>query len=178
MDTKNVLAIIGGISKDSLNKSFYNELVKLNETSLRFTTFDISLLPFYSQDIENNPPQVVTDFRQAVEKADAVILITPEYNRSYPAVLKNALDWGSRPYGKSVWTRKPAAIAGASPGKIGTFGAQQHLRNVCSFLDMKLMHQPELYFDASTSFVDGKLTESTVAFLKYYLEMFEKWVND
>jgi chromate reductase len=177
MNTKNVLALIGGISQNSLNKRLYDEFVKINTTSLQFSTFDISRLPFFSQDLENNLPKIVTDFKQAVSNAGAVFIITPEYNRSYPAVLKNALDWGSRPSGKSIWAQKPAAIAGASTGKIGTFGAQQHLRNICSFLDMKLMHQPEFYFDASTSIVDGKLTDSSAAFLKKFLEAFEKWVG-
>ena len=178
MNTKNVLALIGGISQNSLNKRLYEEFITVNETNLRFTTFDISRLPFYSQDLENNLPTAVADFKQAVSQADAVLLITPEYNRSFPGVLKNALDWGSRPYGASLWARKPAAIAGASIGKIGTFGAQQHLRNVCFFLDMNVMCQPEFYFDASSAIADGKLTDSSVDFLKNFLVAFEKWVGE
>jgi chromate reductase len=178
MKTKSILAIIGGICRDSLNKRLYNELVNVNETDLRFSTFDISGLPFYSQDLESDLPEIVADFRQAVAAADALLLITPEYNRSFPGVLKNALDWGSRPYGKGIWAHKPAAIAGASSGKIGTFGAQQHLRNVCSFLDMNVMRQPEFYFDASASIIDGKLTDSATAFLKKFLASFEKMIME
>jgi len=178
MKTKNVLAIIGGISRDSLNQRLYSEFVKLNETNLRFTAFDIAQLPFYSQDLENDLPKTVADFKQAISQADAVLLVMPEYNRSFPAVLKNALDWGSRPYGTSVWARKPTAIAGASIGKIGTFGAQQHLRNVCSFLDMKVMHQPEFYFDASSAIVDGNVTDSSADFIQQFLKAFEKWIEE
>lgn len=177
MDTKNILALVGGISQNSLNKRIYNELVRLNETNLRFTAFDISKLPFYSQDLEPDLPKTVADFKQAVSQADAVLLVTPEYNRSFPGVLKNALDWGSRPQSANVWAGKAAAIAGASSGKIGTFGAQQHLRNVCSFLNMNVMRQPEFYFDASSAIADGKLTDSSAAFLKKFLQAFEKWIE-
>ncbi len=177
MKTQNILVLIGGISRDSLNRRLYDELVRVNETNLRFSTFDISALPFYSQDLESDLPKAVVDFKQTVVAADALLLITPEYNRSFPGVLKNALDWGSRPYGKGIWVRKPAAIAGASSGKIGTFGAQQHLRNVCSFLDMNMMCQPEFYFDASSSIIDGKLTDSSAAFLKKFLVSFQDFLN-
>ncbi len=177
MNQKNILVLVGGISQNSLNKRLYNELVNLNETNLHFTAFDISQLPFYSQDFEPDFPKIVTEFKQAVSQADALLLITPEYNRSFPGVLKNALDWGSRPYGANVWAGKATAIAGASSGKIGTFGAQQHLRNVCSFLNMNVMRQPEFYFDASTAIADGKLTDTSTAFLKKFLKAFEKWID-
>ncbi len=177
MKTKNVLAIIGGVSQVSLNKRLYNEFVEHNDTALRFTTFDISQLPFYSQDLENDFPEMAANFKQAVIGADALLFVTPEYNRSFPGVLKNALDWGSRPYNANVWAGKPAAIAGASSGKIGTFGAQQHLRNVCSFLNINVMRQPEFYFDVSTAIIEGKLTDSSVAFLQKFLQAFEKWIE-
>jgi chromate reductase len=176
MNKLNVLALIGGVCKDSLNKRLYNELVKHNPTNFSFFTFDISSLPFFSQDIENNPPESVVNFHDSVQQADAVLFITPEYNRSFPGVLKNAIDWCSRPPGNNLWKRKPAAIMGASPGKIGTFGAQQHLRNVCSFLDMELMNQPEFYFDASSSMDENGLLAHSIGFLQNYLTNYEQWV--
>ncbi|GHT88777.1 FMN reductase [Bacteroidia bacterium] len=176
MNQLNVLALIGGISKNSLNKRLYAEVVKHNTTSLSFQTFDIASLPFFSQDIENNPPENVVNFQNLVQKADAVLLITPEYNRSFPGVLKNAIDWCSRPPGKNLWKRKPAALMGASPGKIGTFGAQQHLKNVCCFLDMALMNQPEFYLEASSSMDENGLLAGSVEFLQKYLTAFEEWI--
>ncbi|GHT57056.1 FMN reductase [Bacteroidia bacterium] len=173
-----VIALIGGISQNSLNKQLYSELLRLNTTSFTFETFDISALPFFSQDLENTPPAVAAEFQHAVRNADAVLFITPEYNRSFPGVLKNAIDWATRPYGQNLWQHKPAAIIGASMGRIGTFGAQQHLKSVCSFLDMRLMNQPELYFDASASMNEkGNIKEESVGFVQKYLKAFESWIK-
>jgi chromate reductase len=176
MKNSNVLALVGGICKNSLNQRLYNEIVRLNTTNISFQTFDISSLPFFSQDIENNPPENVVNFQNIVQNADAVIFITPEYNRSFPGVLKNAIDWCTRPYGKNLWKRKSAAIIGASVGKIGTFGAQQHLKNVCNFLDMNLMNQPEFYFDASASMDENGVTANSVGFVQKYITTFEQWI--
>jgi chromate reductase len=176
MNQLNVITLIGGISENSLNKRLYNEVVKHNTTKLSFQTFDIASLPFFSQDIENNPPENVANFQNLVQKADAVLFITPEYNRSFPGVLKNAIDWCSRPPGKNLWKRKPVALMGASPGKIGTFGAQQHLKNVCCFLDMALMNQPEFYLEASSSMDETGLLAGSVGFLQKYLTAFEQWI--
>ena len=177
MNTWNVLALIGGIAENSLNKRLYTEAVKHNTARLSFQTFEIASLPFFSQDIENNPPAVVINFQQLVRNADAVLLITPEYNRSYPGVLKNAMDWGSRPPGQNLWKKKPAAIMGASPGKIGTFGAQQHLKNICCYLDMALMNQPEFYFSASDGMNEAGLLSASVEFVRTYLNKFEQWIE-
>ena len=172
-----VITLIGGISQTSLNKRLYAELLRLNTTSLSFEVFDISALPFFSQDLENNPPSVVVQFQNAVKTADAALFITPEYNRSFPGVLKNAIDWATRPPGQNLWKRKPAAIIGASGGKIGTFGAQQHLKNVCCFLNMNLMNQPEFYFDASASMDENGITAASVGFVQKYLAAFEQWIK-
>lgn len=177
MNSIKVLALIGGISRNSLNKRLYNEIQKHNNTKLSFQTFEIASLPFFSQDLENNPPQIVSEYLQKVKDADAILFITPEYNRSFPGVLKNAIDWGSRPPGNNVWAKKPTAIMGASGGKIGTFGAQQHLRNVCSFLAMYVMPQPEFYFDASTGMNENGLTEQSVGFAQKFLANFEQWIS-
>jgi chromate reductase len=178
MNDLNVFSLIGGISKDSLNKRLYNEIVKHNTSNLSFQTWDIASLPFFSQDIENNPPENVVKFQNSVREADAVLFITPEYNRSFPGVLKNAIDWCSRPPGNNLWRRKPAAIMGASLGKIGAFGAQQHLKNVCCFLDMDLMNQPEFYFDASSSMDKNGILAGSVEFLQNYLIHFEQWIRN
>ena len=140
------LTLVGGISSISLNKKLYNAIINLNMEEFSFETFDIAALPYFSQDIENDPPDFVTNLKEMIREAEAVLFITPEYNRSFPGVLKNAIDWGSRPYGHNLWNKKPAAILGASPGSTGTFGAQHHLRQSLSYLNMRVMGQPELYF--------------------------------
>ncbi len=183
------------------------------ENGLEFEVFDIASLPFYSQDLEADPPANVLALRDMAAAADAVLIVTPEYNRSIPGVLKNALDWGSRigdiaggagnaggtgstgnsgksggsgGSGKNIWARKPTAIMGAAPGAIGTFGAQQHLRNVCSWLDMPVMNQPTVYLNATVGMenasgaagADGdRLTESSAAFVRKFLAAFEEWVG-
>lgn len=185
-----VIVLIGGISADSLNKRFFEAVARLaTETeaakALDFKVFDIASLPFFSQDIENDPPASVAELHSLAASSDAVLIVTPEYNRSIPGVLKNALDWGSRPAGRNVWAGKPTAIMGASSGAIGTFGAQQHLRNICSFLDMRVMNQPTVYFNGSTGMTDasGKpavegtlLTDGSAKFMSTFLVAFEKWI--
>ncbi len=171
------MVLIGGISRDSLNRRFFAELAKIAPKSLIFNVFDVASLPFYSQDLEAELPSEVAELKRAVEAAEGILIVTPEYNRSIPGVLKNALDWGSRPPGSNVCAGKRAAIAGASTGAIGTFGAQQHLRNVLSFLDVRVMNQPTVYFNASTGMSGNSLTYSSIAFLKTFLDAFEKWVG-
>jgi chromate reductase len=177
MDKIEVLAISGGIATNSINKRLYNEMVKHNTSKLSFKTFDISTLPFYSQDIEYSYPASIKEFRELIKSADAILILTPEYNRSIPGVLKNALDIGSRPYGENIWNDKPAAIAGASIGAMGTFGAQQHLRNICSFLNMHVMSQPEFYFNASAHMTENGLAADSVKFVQSFLQSFETWVR-
>ncbi len=174
---KKVMVIIGGICAGSLNKRFFEAVERLGGTSLEFTVADIASLPFFSQEFENDPPQSVAALKNLAMESDAVLIVTPEYNRSIPGVLKNALDWGSRPYGKNVWAHKPTAIMGASIGPIGTFGAQQHLRNICSFLDMPVMNQPAVYFNASEGMKGDELTESSAAFMRTFLAAFEEWIS-
>jgi chromate reductase len=168
--------LIGGISHDSLNRHLFAEVAKLNETLLTFAVADIAALPFFSQDIELDPPQSVVEFKELIVSAEAVLIVTPEYNRSIPGVLKNALDWASRPAGQNLWAGKPAAVMGAATGVIGTFGAQQHLRQVCVQLDMPVMNQPTVYFNASSGMdAEGHLTERSAEFLRTFLTAFEQW---
>jgi chromate reductase len=168
------LVLTGGISQNSLSKTVYNQIVKHNNTNLSFSTFDIAALPYFSQDLENNPPATAKNLQNAVKQADAVIFITPEYNRSYPGVLKNAIDWATRPYGQNLWNEKTAAVIGVSLGKMGGFGAVQHLKNVCNFLNMRLINQPEVYLDASSAMENGEFLPSAVGFVQLFLKEFEK----
>ncbi|MFP5384883.1 MAG: NADPH-dependent FMN reductase [Bacteriovoracia bacterium] len=177
MDIK-TLTLVGGISRDSLNKKLFNAIQEMELANFLFEAFDISRLPFFSQDLEMDPPDKVTEFKEKIRDCEAVVLITPEYNRSFPGVLKNAIDWGSRPYGQNLWDKKPAAILGASIGNIGTFGAQHHLRQVLSYLNMYTMGQPEFYFNASHAFNDqGKLVnEKTKHLLTTFFNSFHDHV--
>ncbi len=174
-----VLCLIGGISKNSLNRKLYNAFKEEAPEGIEIDDFKIEQLPFYSQDIENDPPAIARDFKNRVKEARAILFITPEYNRSFPGVLKNAIDWASRPYGQSLWDKKTAAVVGASVGNIGTFGAQQQLRQVLGYLNMRTMGQPEFYLNASKSFdTEGKMTdESNRKFIKSYWTAFQNWIN-
>jgi chromate reductase len=171
------LVLIGGISRESLNERLFDEILKHYSGKLSFLRFAIEKLPYFSQDLEKDPPSVVKEFRAMISDAQAILLITPEYNRSFPGVLKNALDWGSRPYGQNAWNGKPTAIMGASIGTIGTFGAQNHLRAVCSYLNMYIMNQPEFYGNASVLLDDKGLTEKSLPFVQKYMENFENWIS-
>ncbi len=192
---KKIMVLIGGVSAGSLNRRFFEAVAALDATEAAgtkgaggvfdFEVFDIASLPFYSQDIEATPPAGVVAMRKMAAASDGVLIVTPEYNRSIPGVLKNALDWGSRPPGQNIWAGKPTAIMGAAPGGVGTFGAQQHLRNICSWLDMPVMNQPAVYFNATTGLAsaagitgaDGdRLTESSAGFMRKFLAAFEAWI--
>ena len=179
MEPIKTLTLIGGISRDSLNKRFFSAIQQLEIDAFEFNVFDISRLPFFSQDLENDPPDYVTGYKERIRECDALLIVTPEYNRSVPGVLKNAIDWGSRPYGQNLWDKKPAAIMGASIGNIGTFGAQHHLRQMFAYLNMHVMGQPEFYFNASNAFDEGgKLAnESTIEFVKKFFDAFREHVQ-
>ncbi|WPU66969.1 NADPH-dependent FMN reductase [Peredibacter starrii] len=173
------LTLVGGISRNSLNKKYFRSIQELSIPHFEFETFDISKLPFFSQDLEMDPPDIVSEFKDLIREAQAVLFISPEYNRSFPGVLKNAIDWGSRPYGQNLWNRKPAALLGASPGAIGTFGAQHHLRQVMAYLNMSVLGQPEMYFNASHAFdeQDRLTNEKTKELLLQYFAAFEEWIR-
>lgn len=179
MDSLRTLTLIGGISRDSINKRFFHSLELLDLKDFEFDVFDISRLPFFSQDLENDPPDIVTEFKEKIRESDCLLIITPEYNRSFPGVLKNAIDWGSRPYGHNLWDKKPAAVMGASIGNIGTFGAQHHLRQVFAYLNVMVMGQPEFYFNASKAFDEGgRIAEqSTKDLILKFFDAFRKHVT-
>lgn len=174
-----ILTLVGGISRESLNKKLYNAVKTLAPEALTIETFDISKLPFFSQDIENDPPDIVTEFKERIREADGVLFITPEYNRSFPGVLKNAIDWGSRPYGQNLWNMKPAAVMGATISSVGTFGAQHHLRQCMAYLNMIAMGQPEFYFTAKEgTFRNNVLKdETTIRHIRNFCGAFEQWMQ-
>jgi chromate reductase, NAD(P)H dehydrogenase (quinone) len=155
-----ILGIAGSVRKASFNKSALRAAQKLVPEGASIEIFDIDGLPGFNQDEEKNPPAKVTELKAKIRAADAILFVTPEYNYSIPGVLKNAIDWASRPYGDSAWNGKPVAVMGASVGVIGTARAQYHLRQVFVFLDMDALNQPEVMINASKSFDDqGNLTD-------------------
>jgi chromate reductase, NAD(P)H dehydrogenase (quinone) len=176
-DTYEVAVIVGSLRKDSYTRKVATALMELAPPSLKGRFVEIGDLPLYNQDIEEQPPAQWATFRDQIRSVHAVLFATPEYNRSVPGCLKNALDVGSRPYGKSVWAKKPAAIVSVSPGAIGGFGANHHLRQSLVFLDMLPLQQPEAYVGgAATLFTnEGELVnDATREFFKTIMSAFER----
>jgi len=177
----NVCVLVGSLRKASFNGMLANALISLAPSSMKLEIVEIGQLPFFNQDLEtDSSPAQWTSFRQRVNAADAVLFVTPEYNRSMPAVLKNALDVGSRPSGSNVWDRKPGAIVSGSPGAIGGFGANHHLRQSLVFLNVPTMQQPEAYVGHVDKLFDehGKLvSDGTRKFLQEFMQAFANWVE-
>jgi chromate reductase len=177
---RNIAVLVGSLRKGSLNRKMANALRALAPEHLKLEIVEIGNLPLYNADLDENPPQEWVQFRNRIKAADAVLFVTPEYNRSVPAGLKNAIDVGSRPYGKSAWDRKPAAVISVSPGAIGGFGANHHLRQSFVFLNMPALQQPEAYIGGAEGLFDQKsnLTqESTRKFLLSFLNAFAGWIG-
>lgn len=176
----NVAVLVGSLRKDSLNRKVAHALAELAPANLKLSIVEIGDLPLYNEDIDVTPPPAAyTAFRDQVQQADAVLFVTPEYNRSVPAALKNALDVGSRPYGKSVWNSKPGAVFSVSPGAIGGFGANHHLRQSLVFLNVPCLQQPEAYLGGAGSVFDesGALSEKTRPFLQTFIDAYSQWVE-
>lgn len=177
---RDVAVIVGSLRKASINRMVANALAELAPAGLKLGIVEIGQLPLYNQDGDDDPPAEWTAFRERVRAADSVLFVTPEYNRSVPAALKNALDVGSRPYGKSAWSGKPGAVVSASPGGIGGFGANHHLRQSLVFLDVPAMPQPEAYIGGADRLFDagGKLVnEETRKFLQGFMQSYAAWVS-
>jgi len=174
-----VAVVVGSLRKDSLNQAFADALIKLAPENVTFTFAPIGDLPLYNQDDDVHPPEAANRFKAIIEKSQAVLFVTPEYNRSIPGVLKNAIDHGSRPYGESVWAGKPTAVVGVSIGVIGTALAQQHLRTILTALDMPTMGQPEIYIQAKDGLIDpdGNIGADSRAFLQGWMDRFVAWVT-
>ena len=180
MKKKKIAVLVGSLRKGAYSKSVANCLISLAPESFDMNVIEIGNLPIYNQDYDEETIEAYTKFREAVKESDAVLIVTAEHNRSIPAVLKNALDVGSRPFGKSVWAGKPGAIASQSYGAIGGFGANHHLRQVSSFLDIRMMNQPECYLGEIQNSMDqnGVITsERTIKFLQKFMNSYEEWVN-
>jgi chromate reductase, NAD(P)H dehydrogenase (quinone) len=177
----NVCVLVGSLRKASFNRMLANTLISLAPSSLKLDIVEIGQLPLYNEDLETAaPPAPWTAFRRRVKAADAVLFVTPEYNRSVPAALKNALDVGSRPYGSSVWDRKLGAIVSGSPGAIGAFGANHHLRQSLVFLNVPTMQQPEAYLGHVDKLFDehGELVgDDTRKFLQQFMQAFAGWIE-
>jgi chromate reductase len=176
-----VAVIVGSLRRESINRRFAQALAALARGhQLDFEFVELADIPIYNEDLWADPPQGVTRFKQSVEAADAVLFVTPEYNRSVPPVVKNVLDWGSRPYGKSSWPGKPAGIVGTSGGAIGTAVAQAHLRHVAAVCDLRVMAQPEVYLVMRPSLISDTFEitdEKTREFLAGYLAKFKHWID-
>ncbi|WP_374329930.1 NADPH-dependent FMN reductase [Aestuariivirga sp.] len=174
-----VAVLIGSLRKESLTRQFVEALKGISPEGLKLEVVEIGALPLFNADFEANPPAEVTAFKQAIEKSDAVLFATPEYNRSVPGVLKNAIDWGSRPYGKSSWNGKPAAVVSISQGVLSGFGANHHLRQSLVFLNMPTLQQPEAYIAQVQTLLDGKggfVKPETKGFMESFLKAFEGWI--
>lgn len=180
MKNYKVAVVVGSLRKESYNLKLAKALTALAPESLKLDIINIGDLPFYNEDVEATPPQSWTIFREQISAADAVLFVTPEYNRSVPAVLKNAIDVGSRPYGKNAWDGKPGAVISVSIGGISGFGANHHLRQSLVFVNIPTLAQPEAYIGGAADLFDeqGKLNnESTKGFLKKFMSAFEKWIH-
>jgi chromate reductase len=162
-----IAIVVGSLRKDSINRKVARSICAFASDKLDCQIVEIGALPLYNQDLDASPPAEFTRFREQIAAADGILFCTPEYNRGVPGVLKNAIDVASRPYGQSVWDKKPAAIISASPGSIGGFGANHQLRQACVFLNMPVMQQPEAYlghvsdnsFDDQGHVKDGPLKD-------------------
>lgn len=178
--TRKIAVVIGSLRKDSFTRKIALELIRLAPPSLEMKIIEIGQLPLYNQDKDAMPPQEWVDFRQAISETDGFLFATPEYNRSIPAPLKNAIDVGSRPYGSSVWEGKPGAVISVSPGAVGGFGSNHHLRQSLVFLNVPCMQQPEAYIGNVTNLLneEGRVkVEGTIEFLKKFMTAFAKWVE-
>jgi len=182
MANRLVAVLVGSLRRESLNRKLANAAIALAPAALRFEIAGIGQLPLYNQDDDDGgqPPPAWTAFRQQIKPADALLFVTPEYNRSVPGVLKNAIDVGSRPYGHSVFEGKPGAIISASPGPIGAFGANHHLRQSLVFLNVPAMQQPEAYIGRAGELFDAnnELTNArTRQLLTTFMAAFAAWIE-
>jgi NAD(P)H-dependent FMN reductase len=177
---RQVAVLVGSLRKESLTRKVANALVALAPGTLRCTIVEIRNLPLYNEDLETDPPAAWSQFRSEIKASDAILFATPEYNRSVPGCLKNAIDVGSRPYGKNVFDRLPAAVISVTPGQIGAFGANHALRQSFVFLDMPVMQQPEAYIGGAAKLFDSKgalINEETRGFFGKFMTAFAGWIE-
>jgi chromate reductase len=174
-----IAVVVGSLRKDSFNRKLANAIVKLVPPEFSFKQVQISDLPLYNQDDDANQAESVKQLKNEIKGAQGILFVTPEYNRSIPGVLKNAIDHASRPYGQNVWAGKPAGVIGASIGVVGTAMAQQHLRNVLAFLDVPTLAQPEAFIHAKDGLFDeaGNIGADSKQFLQNWMDRYVAWVK-
>jgi len=174
-----IAVVVGSLRRDSFNRKLASAMVKLAPAEFSFKQVEIGDLPLYNQDDDANQAAAVKRLKSEISAARGLLFVTPEYNRSLPGVLKNALDHASRPYGESAWTGKPAGLLGISPGAIGTAMAQQHLRNVLAYLDVPTLGQPEAFIQAKDGLFDpaGEISTESRAFLQKWMDRYVAWVQ-
>ena len=179
MSQYKIAVIVGSLRKDSINRKLANAIVKLAPSDFSFHQVPIGDLPLFNQDEEMNPPEPVKRFKSEIKSAHGLLFVTPEYSRSIPGVLKNALDHGARPFGQNSWVGKPAGVIGASPGVIGTAAAQQHLRNILASLDVPTLGQPEAFIQIKEGFFDeeGNIGPDSRQFLQKWMNRYVAWVK-
>lgn len=177
--TASVAVIVGSLRKDSLNRQLAHALARLASPKLNLHVVSLADLPLYNQDLEADLPAAVRRFKQEIERADAVLLVAPEFNRSFSAALKNAIEWGSRPWGKNSWAGKPAALVGATPGALGTLAAQSQLRSVAGAIGLALMAQPEIFLSLrQDQIVNGEIADPGLRdLLAGWADSFASWVE-
>lgn len=180
MSAKKISVLVGSLRKDSFNRKIANEVIKLASSNLELEILDIGQLEYYNEDIDQgNPPRQWKDFREKIKNSDGVLFFTPEYNRGLSAVLKNAIDVASRPYGQNNWAGKPGAVVSVSISSLGAFGANHDLRQSMVFVDVPMMQQPEAYIGEAQNLFDdsGNLVDETKTFLQDFINAYEEWLN-
>jgi chromate reductase len=180
MNEYRIAVVVGSLRRESYNRQLANAMKKLGPPEFSFFDARIDDLPLYNQDDDGNQAEPVLRLKREIASAQGVMFVTPEYNRSVPGVLKNAIDHASRPYGQSAWMGKPAGVIGTSVGAPGTSMAQQHLRNILAYLDMPTLGQPEVFFQVRQGMfgADGAIAlEDTRKFLQGWMDRFEAWVK-
>ena len=179
MATYKIGIVVGSLRKESINRRLAQALVKLLPQDFVAEFTEIGALPLYNQDLDGNQPEAVAKFKQQIEQQHGIIMVTPEYNRSIPGVLKNAIDHGSRPYGQNSWNGKSLGVLGTSTGAPATSMAQQHLRNTLVFCNMPAMNQPEAYIQWRDNMIDaqGDFNERTGSFMQNWVDAYVAWVK-
>ena len=175
-----IAVLVGSLRQDSLNRKLASAIAKLAPPEFTFKQLQIDDLPLYNQDDDNHPSEPVKRLKSEISASQGLLFLTPEYNRSMPGVLKNAIDHASRPYGQSAWAGKPAGVLGASVGAVGTAAAQQHLRNVLAYLDVPTLGQPEAFIHAKEGFFDagGDIgSPDSKKFLQTWMNAYVAWVK-
>jgi chromate reductase, NAD(P)H dehydrogenase (quinone) len=175
-----IAVVVGSLRRESFNRHLAQAVISLAPADFTFEFIDIGSLPLYSQDYDADYPAAGKKLKERVEAADALLFVTPEYNRSMPGVLKNALDWGSRPWGSNSWGNKPGAVIGTSLGATGTALAQQHLRNVLAYLNVAVLAQPEVFIKHDLAVINEKgeiVNEGTRKFLQTFVDTYVAWVK-